>query len=282
MNKNMMIVIGGGLAVALVVAMLVGSALKSINKKEATVEVLVATADLSAGKDLKPEDVEWKEWLEKNLISGSIVRQKGEDAVDAASGRLKRELTKGEPITRGAFVSSGQGNQLASKMESGMRAVAIKSSAQQMVGGFVAPGDYVDVILTHQIRVDGASQNSTVQTFVNKYTSETILENVLVLAVDQTARKEDNSAKTGKTVTLQVTPKQAEKLALSTSLGDLSLALRPIGDKEISQNAAKRLTTDVETSPTLNKVTEMKRAGSPDNKTVRIFTQEGVRNANIR
>ncbi|MBI1326837.1 MAG: Flp pilus assembly protein CpaB [Alphaproteobacteria bacterium] len=282
MNRNMMIVIGGGLAVALLVAMLVSAAIKSAGKKEASANILVATADLVAGKDLKPEDVEWKQWSQKNIIPGSIIQQKDQEAFDAATGRLKRDVAMGEPITRSAFISSGQGNPLATRMENGMRAVAIKTAAEKMVGGFISPGDYVDIILTHQLRVDGVSQNNSVQTFVNKFTSETILENIMVLAIDQTARKEDTNAKIAKTVTLQVTPKEAEKLALATSLGELSLALRPVGDKEAITSLVPPLTTDVETSPTLNRVTELKKRGSADSRTVRIFSQDGVRNANIR
>jgi pilus assembly protein CpaB len=107
----------------------------------------------------------------------------------------------------------------------GMRAVAVDISTVTSAGGFILPDDRVDVVLT---RRDKAAEKST---GVEKFISDTILRNVLVLAVDQTIdAKADAKVALGKTATLEVTQSQAEMLDLSHQLGTISLTLRSIRD----------------------------------------------------
>jgi pilus assembly protein CpaB len=101
-----------------------------------------------------------------------------------------------------------------------MRAVTVPINAVTGVAGFVTPGDVVDVLLTRRIPGDGAGND-------DKMTS-IILENVPVLAVDRRASEQNTEPNVGRTATLQVDPLGAQKLALATEVGTLSLALRNV------------------------------------------------------
>jgi pilus assembly protein CpaB len=108
-----------------------------------------------------------------------------------------------------------------------MRAISTEISAESGAGGFILPNDHVDVILS---RRDKAAEKAT---GVEVHVSETILSNVRVLAIDQTV-EEKNGQKVvvGKTATLELTPQQAETLAVSHQLGTLSLTLRSLVDSK--------------------------------------------------
>ncbi|MFP4097937.1 MAG: Flp pilus assembly protein CpaB, partial [Alphaproteobacteria bacterium] len=128
----------------------------------------------------------------------------------------------------------------------GERAVSIKVNVAGMVAGFLAPGSYVDVVLTYQSRVNIDDEDPDVTAMVNmnlgRLAAETILQNVRVLAVDQRAeRKDDDKIKVGKTVTLAVSARQAEKLALAAEMGDITLAMRGVGD-DLSNKAEPAIT----------------------------------------
>jgi pilus assembly protein CpaB len=242
MNKNLMIVMGGALVVAVLVAMLVQVTLGGKKKQEAQiakVEILVAAKDLGIGSDIKPDAVRWQEWPKASLFPGAIIKDGETEAVKAATGRVIRAIAKGEPVTRTALSGQSRGNMVAASLQPGMRAVAIEVSAAAMVGGFLTPGDYVDVILNYKgsFRGDGGDERikAMMSLSLDKTASETILQSVRVLAVDQTAKRapEDEKAKVGKTVTLAVNAQDAEKLSLAQKMGDLTLSLRPPGDQEI-------------------------------------------------
>ncbi len=115
---------------------------------------------------------------------------------------------------------------MAAILPSGMRAVSTQISPETGAGGFILPNDRVDVIMTPRGRDDKGGER----------TSETILRNVRVLAIDQTV-EEKNGQKVvvGKTATLELSPSQAETLALSQQLGVLSLALRSIADGTLEE-----------------------------------------------
>jgi pilus assembly protein CpaB len=121
-----------------------------------------------------------------------------------------------------------------------MRAMAIEVSASSMVGGFIGPGDYVDVLLTYRESVKSDDNDPRIKSLIelnlDKVATETILQNVKILAVDQSAkRSEEDKVKVAKTVTLAVSARDAEKLALSQDMGTLNLALRAPGDDKIVQ-----------------------------------------------
>jgi pilus assembly protein CpaB len=152
-----------------------------------------------------------------------------------------------------------------------MRAVSVPVSSSALADRLFRPGDYVDVMVTYRVQVNSRS-NPEAQSLVNRYASETVIENVRVLAIDSNDTKavdevEDDGKKKKRQksskkaiITLEVTPENAERLVLSRKMGDLSFALRSIGDN--TPPTTDRQTTDVNMSRVMTKLTEMKETTS--------------------
>ena len=274
MNKNLLIVLGGGFLIALLVAIIVQA---SFGSKGDGVAIAVASRALPAGTELKTSDVKWKTVPEDSVFEGSIQRDKSKKAEEQVKGRLRRDVAIGEPILASALTVSGKGNVLAATMEAGMRATAIRVSAESMVGGFINPGDRVDVILSYKVNLSGREADQA-GNLVDQHATETVLENVRVLAIDQVARKEDDKAKVGRTVTLEVNRAGAEKLALATEMGELSLSLRPIGDNSVSSDGKSTPTTDLDVSTILKEIKQ----NTGNSGIVRVYSGDQVENINVR
>lgn len=187
--------------------------------KTAAVQVLVAKRDLHVGTILSPEDLEWAAWP-KEGIKESFFSKKTDKRSDVTGQVVRLPLALGEPVTKSSVVKQGERGFLAAILTPGMRAVSVKLSPTSGIGGFVFPGDRVDVLLTHTI-----SKSRT----ENFPVTETVFKNVRVLAVDQKSVADDK-VKISKTATLEVTPKMAEKVAMLGSIGQLSLSLRSLTD----------------------------------------------------
>jgi pilus assembly protein CpaB len=241
MNKNILIVLGGAVLVAFLVALLVQMSIGG--KKSAPVQtvksvnILVAAKDLGSGTTLAEGDTAWKAWPETAVFPGAVVQKDEQAPSEALSGRIKDDIKAGDPVLTSALLGSREGNVVANALPEGMRAVSIAVSAEGMVAGFVKPGDYVDVVLSYRATFSANDPSPQVQEMVqrnlDRMAAETILQDVKVLAVDQVADKEGKEdAKLGRTVTLAVTRKDAEKLVLATQMGKLTLILRGLGDKE--------------------------------------------------
>ena len=188
-----------------------------------TVDVLIAKSDISRGQTLSAADVSWQAWPASSAGGNFIRKTDQPQAVDNLNGMIARlPFVAGEPIRDAKLVNSKGSGFMAAILPSGMRAVSTQISPENGAGGFILPNDRVDVILTPRGNRE-ADKNGT--------TSETILRNIRVLAIDQTV-EEKNGQKVvvGKTATLELLPSQAETLALSQQLGTLSLALRSIAD----------------------------------------------------
>lgn len=260
MNKNILIVLGGAIVAAVLVAALVQVTLGG--KKVATtssggVEVLVAAKDLRTGDELEEGDLTWADWPEDNLFKGAILRDEDEPADEALTGRLERGFSEGEAVVRRAILKESKANYVAARLKEGERALSIKVSAEDMVAGFISPGAFVDVILTYNQRINlGKNQPAQIQMMVemniDQMATETVLENVRVLAIDQKADlKDEDKIKIGKTVTLAVPIRDAEKLALATEMGEITLAMRGVGDdkpneKGMAMSDARLITIDDE------------------------------------
>jgi pilus assembly protein CpaB len=193
-----------------------------------TVEVLVAKADLNRGQVIANQDIGWQTWP-LNAANPSFIRKPDQpDAIKDFVGAIVRvAMLAGDPI-RGPYVVMAKGSGfMAAVLPKGMRAVAVDISPESGAGGFILPDDNVDVMLT---RHDKAAEKAT---GVEKFTSDTILRNVKVLAVDQTIDEKDGTkAAIGRTATLELTEQQAETLALSHQMGTISLTLRSILDSQ--------------------------------------------------
>ncbi len=189
-----------------------------------TVDILVAKSDIPRGQTISPADMQWEAWPASSAGGNFIRKTDRPKAFDNLTGMLVRApFVAGEPIREAKLVNSKGSGFMAAILPSGMRAVSTQISPETGAGGFILPNDRVDVILTPRGSRDADKGGSA--------TSETILRNIRVLAIDQTI-EEKNGQKVvvGKTATIELTSNQAETLALSQQLGTLSLALRSIAD----------------------------------------------------
>lgn len=188
-----------------------------------TVEILVAKTDIGVGRAVSEEDMAWQAWPIAAAGPLFVRRTDRPNAITEYKGAVARApFIAGEPIREQKLVRADGSGFMSAILPAGMRAISTEISAETGAGGFILPNDRVDVILT---RRDEAQKNS------ESITSETILRNVRVLAIDQTV-EEKNGQKVvvGKTATLELGPQQAETLAMSRQRGTLSLALRSLAD----------------------------------------------------
>lgn len=191
-----------------------------------TVDVLVANQDLNAGSTLKSDDMRWQMWPAASAGPSVIRKNDRPNAIEQLTGYVVRaSFTAGEPIQESRLVKVNAAGYLAAVLPTGMRAVATEINTETGAGGFVVPGDHVDVIVARRDRE--AEKRNGFET----YSSETIIKNVRVLAVDQTVEdKNGQKVIIGKTATLELSPSQAEALTLGRQIGTVSLALRSVVD----------------------------------------------------
>jgi pilus assembly protein CpaB len=190
-----------------------------------TVDVLVAKADIGLGHALKPDDLQWQTWPASTASNTFIRRGERPDATTQLAGWIARApFIAGEPIREQKLVRADGSGFMAAILPTGMRAISTEISPETGAGGFILPNDRVDVILSK--REKGNDKNGT-----DVVTSEVILPNVRVLAIDQAPKEKDGqNAVVGKTVTLELKSEQAETLARARQIGTLALALRSIAD----------------------------------------------------
>ena len=191
-------------------------------------QVLAASAALPAGTLLREQDVVWEtvNHTEPDQIVRSATDADAKGGVYGAA--LRRPLGPGEPIHRNAVVKPGDREFLQVVLPPESRAIAIPVSTGGAGTGLVSPGDRVDVILTQNFLKDGGGE--LVRTpLTRRSVSETIAQNVRVLAIDAPNTKPAAGAgpgNFGRTVTLEVTPRQAERINVAVELGKLTLTLR--------------------------------------------------------
>jgi pilus assembly protein CpaB len=165
-----------------------------------------------------------------------------------AGAVLRRPSAEGEPITYGNIVKPGERGFLAAVLDPGLRAVSVPVDEASSNAGLIFPGDHVDLILTQKLGEEGEAERQV---------SETVLEDVRVLAMGRRLRSEEGEEASGgqaRTATLEVTPAGAEKVALTTELGKLSLSLRSLARQETgtaSSGSRGRITWDADLSPVL-------------------------------
>jgi pilus assembly protein CpaB len=190
-------------------------------------KILVAKKALPVGTIIDADSLSWQPWP-KELMQGAYYTQGQPDAdVQKLLGTVVRyQVTAGQPLTRGAVVGPQDRGFLAAALSPGMRAVTVPVNAATGVAGFIFPGDHVDLVLTQQ--VTGGGDGPPLKA------SETIVRNIRVLATDQRYTDKDEDGKTAiktfSNVTMEVTPKIAEKIEVAQSIGTLSLSLRSIAD----------------------------------------------------
>jgi pilus assembly protein CpaB len=195
----------------------------------ADAEILVAATTLPAGTLLRAKDVGWQA-IAGATEPGQILRAAGQNpepaigqqAPAAVYGAALRNAVKaGEPITRDAIVKPGDRDFLQVVLSPRARAIAIPVVTGGASTGILSPGDRVDVILTQTFKNDPPLARRSV--------GETVVENLRVLAIDPLDAKPSTPSNSfGRTVTLEVSPEQAEEVNVASELGKLSLTLRSI------------------------------------------------------
>ncbi|MBJ7443415.1 MAG: Flp pilus assembly protein CpaB [Sphingobium sp.] len=243
MDAKKIVLLVGALIIAVTTALLARSMLSSssapqLNAASMPVEadqphVLVATKALPVGTILDAESFRFQPWP-KDLIEQAYYLKGQADPVKLAGSVVRTAISAGQPLTQGGLVKPGDRGFLAAALGAGMRAVTVPVSAQSSVAGFVFPGDRIDLVLTQSVAGGGDGEALKV--------SETILRNLRVLATDQRmdAMGADGKpeVRTYSNVTIEVTPKIAEKIAVAQTIGSLSMSLRSIADTASDLDAA--------------------------------------------
>jgi pilus assembly protein CpaB len=186
-----------------------------------TAEVLVAATNLQPGTALTAAQVRWQEWPKNAVDSSFITHEATPDLGHVIQGTVVRApLVAGEPLATTKFVHADAAGVMAAMVTPGMRAMSTSITTDNDAGGFILPNDRVDVMVTGSITGDK-----------NHSVAITFMRDVRVLAVDQTySQDKDQKTLLAKTVTLEVTPLQAQLLATAQAKGPISLALRALGD----------------------------------------------------
>lgn len=167
--------------------------------------------------------------LAKNIVPAGAVT-----SIEDVEGKIATaDILRGELLMGGRFVNHDEGSTLAALVQENMRAITVRVDDVVGVAGFLLPGNSVDVLAS---RLDRSSRRAI---------TETILKNIKVLAVDQTARTDDNDPVVVRAVTLEVTPKQAEVLVARKEEGTIQLTLRNPLEKMVVEEPVKPVTKKV-------------------------------------
>ena len=190
-----------------------------------TVEVLVAKNEIGLGQTVKPGDLQWQTWPASTASGSLIKRTDRPEATKEVTGSIARyPFIAGEPIREPKLVKADGSGFMAAILPSGMRAVSTEITPETAAGGFILPNDRVDVVLTRR-------EKNPEKGGADIISSEVVLSNVRVLAIDQAPKEQEGkNAVVGRTTTLELKPEQVETLQRSRQMGTLSLALRSIAD----------------------------------------------------
>ena len=180
----------------------------------ATQTIVVAKRPLRFGTELNADMLREVSWPTTDLPATAF--SKISDVLKDGRRVVLAAMEPNEPVLALKITGAGQRATLSSLVQPGMKAVTIRVNDVEGVGGFVLPGDRVDVVLTRNS--NGAAS------------SEVVLQNAKVLATDQIADERATKASVAKSITLEVDTLDAQKVWLAASVGSLSLLLRKAGE----------------------------------------------------
>lgn len=233
----------GAIIVAIIVRIVIVSSQHNESTAPTTSKVRVATADLPVGLLLRDEDLGWKTVPVGEVPPNAVVS--GMTGAPELKGALLRHPVKSGTVlvTTDVILANAPGF-LAATLKPGMLAVSVAVDDVSGNAGLIQPGDYVDLLLTQQMTARTNAPGQSVS-------SETVVQQVRVLAVGSqfTRPKDDSGANTdggirvARTVTLEVTPRMSEVVAVASHLGSLSLALRSFATDSRDPNAASTADT---------------------------------------
>ncbi|MFC7536357.1 Flp pilus assembly protein CpaB [Sphingomonas sp. GCM10030256] len=185
-------------------------------------KLAVAAVPLDYGAELTPDKIRFISYSAEAMPAGSYASIQA--LLPAGKRRVVlRPIAVNEPILAGKISGEGQGASIASLLPDGKRAAAVRINDVSGVAGFIQPNDSVDVLITRQAGADRMA---------NRQLTDVLLQNVRVIAMDQKADGEDGKPAVASTATLEVTPVDAQKLALGQQVGTLSLVLRKPGEQQ--------------------------------------------------
>jgi pilus assembly protein CpaB len=216
-----------------------------------TKTIVVARSMLHFGNRIAPEHVTEIPWVAANLPTGAFETTKQMFA-DSPERIILGEIAANEPILASKITGKGGRATLSAIIDKKMRAVTIRVNDVLGVAGFVMPGDRVDILLTRE-------------EVKKQPTTSVLLQNVKVLGVDQTSNQKDDKPKVARAVTLEVTPRQGQKLTLASKVGTLGLSLRHLTN--VSPTSSRPVTIrDLKYGETIS---VKKSKAAPKSKTVR-------------
>lgn len=227
----------------IVAVLLVRNVISNQPREMAANKIVVASRMLMFGEAIGANDIQEVAWSGSELPEGSF-NNISEIVKDGATLRYAlTSIPKSSPIVSSQITEPGQKASLAAMIGEGKTAVTVRVDDVRGVAGFIMPGDRVDVALT---RIDAATHEGYV---------DTILRNIKVLAIDQIAKERQDTAQVAKSVTLEATSIEAEKLRLASDVGTLSLTLRNTRDST-SQQVERVTTADLSANGTLSRNTD--------------------------
>jgi pilus assembly protein CpaB len=233
-------------------------------------QVLVAKRDLPVGARLAAGDLGWQAWPAEAVNpvyitdgqapvappadAAAMARARAGQAAKAAEaavggavgpmeqvyGSIVREAVLGnEPITKAKLVRGGEGGYMAVVLRPGMRAMAVPINVSGAAGGFILPGDRIDVMQGHAVEGGAAGGRSG-------FTAQTLLRNIRVLAIDQTTQApKSGQSLIGAVATLEVPAQDAEVLVRAKAQGEVTLVLRSYSDTGGSSGRGEVSTQDL-------------------------------------
>lgn len=221
MNRSSVFMLIGAVLLGLLAAGAVWTMMDStpVEVKPATPQgtIVVAATDIPIGTDIAPQVLRAVPWPAA-VPAGAFRRI--EDVTEDGGGKALRNFAAGEPILETGI--SGRLGRLANLAQIGpdMRAMTIAIDEVTGVGGFLVPGDRVDILMTHLSRDDTAS-------------ATIVAQNLRVLAMGQVQDPGASEPKLVKSLTLEATPAVVQKIALARSIGTLGVMLRGTGNESI-------------------------------------------------
>ena len=229
MKRQTLIALGVAIVLGLIAVLLANTYLTGREKRmdagnEPLVRVAVASMPLTFGMDITPDKVKFVQYPAASLPPGAY-KSMAELLPQGKRRVALRPIQVNQPLLASDLSGEGQNASIAALLPDGMRAATVRINAVSGVAGFVKANDTVDVLITRTpIGPDGASQG--------KQVTDVLLQNIRVIAMGQDAAGADGKPKVAGNVTLELTPLDAQKVALGQELGDLSLVLRKPGEDQ--------------------------------------------------
>ena len=229
-NRNV-IIIGAAVLLGLVAVIIANAFFSGVEQRQEAIaqqqqmaRIVVASQELAFGAPITTTNTRLVNWPADSVPAGAFTSLQ-----EATANRVAlRPVVVGEPILASKVSGKDGRATISANLPAGQVAFAVPINDASGVGGFVRPGDVVNVMLTRQIPGDGSTASDKM--------TDIVLAAVPVLGIDQIANEKETNPAIGKTATLQVDVMGAQKLALATQLGSLSLALRNVADQDVGLN----------------------------------------------